>query len=291
MIRPTAASSASPASTVDASGDLFANSTVEWIGFVGGAEDPAAAVVALPDRGLHAVVMGSQPANAVSSSGPQAMQADIALLVVPAPIGDAGGLPDEALRWLSSAGSVQVIALHGAGVAWAPGRAAILVEPSRIDSVRAAVVEFLFREKELSHIEADVHAGWPDVEADASMGFEFRDRDADRRHVLGERFRRTIGLRSRLSRLLPHLDRPPVHPPTLASQVGERLRERSRMAERADFLDGQLEVQERVYDLCAQRASDWTIARKSTTLEWAIVVLLAVETVLILVGLLSSRGG
>lgn len=267
MIRPTAASSSTPASTV------------EWIGFIGGAEDSAAAVVALPDRGLHAVVMDSH------------MQADIGLLVVPTPMVDAGDLPAEATGWVAAAGPVQSIALHGAAVAWAPGRAAILVEPSRIDSVRAAVVEFLFRERELSAIEADVHAGWPDVEADAPLGFEFRDRDADRRQVLGERFQRTIGLRSRLARLLPHLDRPPVHPPTLASQVGERLRERSRMAERADFLDGQLEVHERVYDLCGQRASDWRLARKSTTLEWAIVVLLAVETVLILVGLLSSRGG
>ena len=288
MIRPNASSSASP---VDPSAASAAHATLEWITFVDRAENHAAVVVTLPDRGLHAVVSDSRPVDAEPSAAPEAAPADIMILVVPAAEGDAGGLSDEAVHWLEHAGPVQAIALHGAAVAWAPGRAAILVEPSRLDSVRAAVVEFLFHERELSGIEADVKRGWPDVEADAALGFEFRDRDADRRHALGERFRRAIGLRSRLARLLPHLDRPPVHPPTLAGQVGERLRERSRMPERADFVDGQLEVQERVYDLCAQRSSEWLLARKSTTLEWVIIVLVAVETVLLLVGLLSSRGG
>jgi len=262
-------------------GDVLVHS----IGFVDPAADPRPAVVTLPDAGVQAVVVDVRSAAAADA----APQADLTLLMVPAPEADASPLSADVLAWVEAAGPARMIALHGAAVAWAPGRAAIRVEPSRLDAVRAAVVEFCYRERELRDIEATAAAGWPDVEADTPLAFEFRDRDAGRRTILGERFRRTVGLRTRLARLVPHLDLPPLHPPTLASQVAERLRERGRTAERAEFLAGQLEVQERVYDLCAQRSSDWSLSRKSLALEWAIVVLLAIETVLILVDLLGSR--
>ncbi|MFM7107672.1 MAG: hypothetical protein ACKOZU_03580 [Planctomycetaceae bacterium] len=265
-----------------------AEPVVQSIAFVDRTDDPRPAVVHLPDSAVRAVVVRTRPAGEPADAA--TCPADLALLVVPAGAADVEGLSPEALAWVGTGGPTQAIALHGAAVAWAPGRAAVRVEPARLDAVRAAVVEFCFHERELRAIEADVAAGWPDVEADAPLAFEFRDRDADRRRSLGERFRRTVSLRARLARLAPHLDRPPLHPPTLASQVGERLRERSRMAERAGFLDGQIEVRERVYDLCGQRSSEWGLSRKSTALEWAIVVLLAVETVLILVDLLASHG-
>lgn len=260
---------------------------VHRIAFVDRTADPRPAVVTLPDVGLNAVVLD---ARSMASADAAVPQADLAVLIVPAPEADAAPLPPEALAWVEVAGPARMIALHGAAVAVAPGRAAIRVEPSRLDAVRAAVVEFCYRERELRDIEAAAAAGWPDVEADTPLAFEFRDRDAGRRIVLGERFRRIVGLRTRLARLVPHLDLPPLHPPTLASQVAERLRERGRTSERAEFLTSQLEVQERVYDLCAQRSSEWSLSRKSLALEWAIVVLLAVETVLILVDLLSRRG-
>lgn len=259
---------------------------VQWIALVDRLDDPRPAVVTLAPAAARAVVVGTAP----MTGGPAAADADLALLVVRSVPGDSGGLPAEASAWVEESGPSQSIALHGAVVAWTTRRVAILVEPERLEAVRAAVVEFWFHERELGAIEADVASAWPQVEADAPLAYEFRDRDADRRREVGERFRRTVVLRSRLARLVPHLDRPPLHPPTLASQVGERLRERSRMAERAGFLDGQIGVLERVYDQCAERASAWALARKSTALEWAIIVLLAVETVLILVDLLASRG-
>lgn len=261
---------------------------VESIAFVGRTDDPRPAIVDFPDAGLRAVLVGTTPA-AAALADTAIPRGDLLLIAVPAAADDAGGLPDEVLAWVSAGGPAQAIALHGAAVAWAADRAAVLVEPARLEAVRAAVVEFGFRERELRAVEEAVASAWPDVESDAALAFEFRDRDADRRPALGERFQRTVALRGRLARLAPHLDRPPTHPPTLASQIGERLRERSRMAERAGFLADRLEVQERVYELCGQRSSDWGLARRSTTLEWAIVVLLAIETVLILVDLLAAR--
>jgi uncharacterized Rmd1/YagE family protein len=43
-----------------------------------------------------------------------------------------------------------------------------------------------------------------------------------------------------------------------------------------------------VYEPCGQRISDFLSSRKSHTLEWVIVVLLACETLLLVVDLLSS---
>lgn len=262
---------------------------IESIAFVTQADDARPVVVGFPEARVRALLANSRPVDAAGADT-AAATADLALLVLPAAADDTAGIPPDALAWVEAAGPAQAIALHGAAVAWAPGRAAVLVEPARLGAVRSAVVECCFHERELRAVEEAVAAAWPDAEADTALAFEFHDRDADRRQALGERFRRTVSLRARLARLAPHLDRPPPHPPTLAGQVGERMRERGRMADRAASLAERLEVQERVYELCGQRVSDWALARRSRTLEWAIVVLLAIETVLILVDLLGSRG-
>lgn len=267
--------------------------SLQWIAFVPHGDDPRPVVTKVSGTCIHAVVAGSAAGMAaeVLEAVVDGPRADLGLLVLPGSPDHDGTLPAEAIAWVEEGGPTQMLALHGAVVAWAPGRAVIIAASDRLAAVRAAVVEFCFFERELRSIEAEVTAAWPHVDADAPLAFEFNDRDAGRRREIGERFRRTVALRGRLARLAPHLERPPLFPPTLASQVAERLRERSRMAERAGFLDGQITVQERVYDLCGERSSDWTIARRSIALEWAIVVLLVVQTALLVAELLTTSGG
>lgn len=88
---------------------------------------------------------------------------------------------------------------------------------------------------------------------------------------------------------MPVVHAPPLHPPTLASQLGERLRERTRLVERHEFATQQAELAERVAEACGQRALEAGIARRQLGLEWAIVVLLVVQTALLVVELLSQR--
>jgi len=99
-----------------------------------------------------------------------------------------------------------------------------------------------------------------------------------------------IGLRSRMVRMAPHIQCPHVFPPTLASQISERMREKSRVAERLEFMREQIEVFEKFYEMCSQRASDFVANRTSHMLEWVIILLLAAETILLVVNLLSSAG-
>jgi hypothetical protein len=53
-------------------------------------------------------------------------------------------------------------------------------------------------------------------------------------------------------------------------------------------LDGKLGTQENVYELCGQRTSEFMVARTGHHLEWAIIVLLAFQTVMWLIDLSAS---
>lgn len=182
-----------------------------------------------------------------------------------------------------------LITLQGARVLWSPGRAGIIAPADRFGTLRLAVVEFAHYEGELRQLELALAKDWPQLEADTPLAFHFDDQAARRSEQLGERFERVVGIRSRLERMTPAVHRPPLHPPTLASQLGERLKERTRLEERMEFLSDQLEVFENVYEMCAERSSQFSLSRKSNTLEWVIIVLLAVECILLLVEIMSRQ--
>lgn len=182
------------------------------------------------------------------------------------------------------------ILLQGSQIFWSPGRTAVIAPSDRMEAVRGAIIEFCFFEAELRGIEGEIGERWPQLEIDTPLAFEFREQAVPKRKELMQRFQHVIAMRSRLARMAPHIECPPIYPPTLASQVGERLREKSRLADRLQFTREQIEVFERVYELCGQRASDFMSSRTSHTLEWVIILLLAAETILLVVELLSSAG-
>ena len=88
----------------------------------------------------------------------------------------------------------------------------------------------------------------------------------------------------------PFVLSPHVHPPTLASQIAERLRERTRMHARLEILGEQLEVFENVYESCGQRASDFMLNRSSLKLEWIIIILLLTQIVIIVFEIMMAMG-
>ncbi|HEY1191849.1 MAG TPA: hypothetical protein VGE74_29730 [Gemmata sp.] len=181
----------------------------------------------------------------------------------------------------------QVLTLQGAVLVWAQGRTAVLAPAERLDAVTRALIEFAYYDAELRAVERELGALWPHLTADAPLAFEFNERSVRGRRRLAERFQQVLALRARLARITPHVLCPHVHPPTLASQVGERLRERARLAHRLESVGGQMEVFERVYEACGQRASDFVLARTGHTLEWVIIILLLTQTILFAVELLT----
>ena len=220
---------------------------------------------------------------------------DLLVLTIPASNQEDSELLEKVREWVDAANGDNLpnslmMTLQGAQIFWAPGRLAIQAQSDRLATVRAALIEACFYEAELRDIERTLGEAWPQLEADMPQAFEFDEASISKRQQLRKRFQQILLIRARLARIAPHVHCPHLHPPTLASQVGERLRERTRMVHRHEFLDEQIEVFEKVYESCGQRTSDFMLARSGHKLEWVIIVLLATQILLTLFEILSSAG-
>jgi hypothetical protein len=241
-----------------------------------------------PDHASKATpaASGRPPALPAGSTyeaeAPLAGGATMGLVCIP----ETAGEPGDVLReWIATDpeahGAPAVwMSFQGAHVHWSAGRCAIAAPADRLASVRAAILEATAHERALRSVEEAMAASWPALESDAILAFEFDEASVGRRRELRERLHRTLVLRARLARIAPYLLAPLAHPPTLASQVGERLRERLRMPTRHEAAVTQLEVFRDAYDMCGQRASDFMLARTGHRLEWVIIVLLAAQLLL-----------
>jgi hypothetical protein len=150
------------------------------------------------------------------------------------------------------------------------------------------ILEATRHERELQCIEHGVAEYWPMIESDALLAFAFNEKSIARQEELQARLQRALVLRVRLVRIAPYLLAPLEHPPTLASQVAERMRERLCTASRYEALGGQLDTIRDTHDMCAQRASDFLIARTGHQLEWVIILLLAAQLLLWIFEYLSA---
>jgi len=184
-----------------------------------------------------------------------------------------------------------VLELYGTLVIWTPQRSAVAAPVDRLQKAATAAAEFTETAAELAAIEQSIAAAWPAFEADLPSGFGITTAAAGQAEALAGRYHQSMSLAGRLARLSPRIHQPLLHPPTLASQIGERLRDRCRLADREEFADDQLETIIRLYEACGQRVSDGRLAQREHVLTWVIVLLLAAETLLLLVDLLAATGG
>ena len=244
-----------------------------------------------PLQRFAVLIKGSHPSSAVP---------DLTILSVPAmPADSPNEAQDEVLarmkHWVESAettasGLCYWMTFQGAQLCWLPGRVAIWAAPERLEGLRRALCEVTFYESELRSLEQTLGAAWPQLEADTPLAFEFEERSVSQRKQLRRRFQQILLIRARHARIGPHVHCPFLHPPTLASQLSERFRERTRMVHRHEFLGEQLEVFERVYEMCGQRASDYMLTRSGNMLEWIIIVLLVTQLLLTGFEMLTATG-
>jgi len=169
---------------------------------------------------------------------------------------------------------------QGCRIRWSPSRCAILAPADRLGTIRGAVIEVSGHDRIVRQVERSFEAAWPELDMDASLAFEFEERAVRRRGELRDRLQRVLHLRALLARIAPAVLAPPIYPPTLASQVADRLRERLRLVARHDAASLQADVFRDTYDMCGQRASDFMLARAGNRLEWVVIVLLAAQLLL-----------
>ncbi len=196
-------------------------------------------------------------------------------------------------EWVSVVPSAQppvVVPLYDCHVVWTPGRAAVAGPPDRVATLERAAVDFARQEAELRDAERRSVALMDAIDIDTAGVAEIDAISREQRTTLTTRYRVAVALSRGLSLVAPAMRAPPVHPPTLASQLGERLRDRTRLVERHELVTDRAEFVERVAEFWAGRAVELGVAKQQTGLEWAIVVLLVVQTALLVVDLLAQRG-
>lgn len=289
---PLGAQQAPPAQAGPPSG-LPTDAMLERVEFVAGEHSVSQALLEFSQPRPCRAILTTGLADDVPSSSTEKFQ-ELDLLLVPSFEHEAADLLASVWNWVEPGVPVDrrqghLITLQGARILWSPGRAGIIAPADRFSTLRLAIVEFVHYESELRQLELALSRDWSQMEADAPLAFHFDDKAATQSEQLGERFQRIVQMRSRLERMTPAIHRPPMHPPTLGGQLGERLKERTRLEERIEFLSDQLEVFEQVYEMCAERSSQFILSRKSTTLEWVIIVILAVECILLLTEIMSRQ--
>lgn len=232
--------------------------------------------------GLAAVTTPCDPSLGAAPDGA------ILALLVPTEA-DAGVAEDESAEigavraWVDAAGEEAgaiMTTLQGVRIFWTRTRFAIMATAERLRPVCAALAEVTYYEVELDAIERALGSAWPQMEADVPLAFEFESMLPEKRAALRQRFQDVILLSARHARIGPPVHCPHIHPPTLASQVNERLRERTQMAHRHELLGDQIEVFENVYEQCGQRASEHELATTGHTLEKIIIALLLAQFIL-----------
>ncbi len=216
----------------------------------------------------------------------------IDVLTAPGSAGDDPMLSAGPAQWVADGSSATptVVTVHGAQVVWTPARAAILAPADRTEPFLRALVEFCYFEAQLRALEAETAAAWPLLDADSALSRTVTTHDPDRFEDVTARAAQALDRRVRLARIVPYLYQPRPHLPPLANQLIDRLRERAHIENRHEALAAQLDVFDRVYEMTSQLISDFTASRQQKTLEWVIIVLLAAETLLLLIDLLWTLG-
>lgn len=205
-------------------------------------------------------------------------------LTIPAENHQASELQSATAAWVEATTTSktprQMMTLQGAQIYWNDKRIAILAASERLETLRNSLIETAWFDAELASLERELAAAWPEMQNDIPLAFMFDEKSLSRRKELQRRFQQIVSIRARMLKLSPHVHCPHIHPPTLASQVAERFRERTRLLHRHEVLGGQLEVFEKVYDTCGQRISDFVQSRTGHILECIIIVLLVLQIVI-----------
>ncbi len=238
-------------------------------------------LVALPNA-FHTYAVLANSDNLLRVDHAQQSPTQFEFLTIPTANHQTPELQSVATDWVDAASQNSSVPMHmmtlqGAQVFWNESRVAILAPAERLESLRQALIEVCWYDAELSELERKLGDSWPHLEADAPLAFTFEEKSLSRRSELQQRFQRIVEIRSRQTCLSPHVHCPHLHPPTLASQVNERFRERTRLFHRHEILGQQLEVFERTYEAIGQRSSDFIQSRIGHMLEWIIIVLLVTQ--------------
>jgi hypothetical protein len=167
-------------------------------------------------------------------------------------------------------------------VSWTPGRAVVFAPPALAEGAWEVLLDFARLEGELRRIETEIHAAWPGFQQDTPLAYDVHRRDLSRDTQIAHRARTVLDVRMRHARLEPLLCESPARFTQPYAQLAEALRENALCEERLQYADGQLEVQESLYEMASQRIGEFRNTYSTFITEMIIIGLLAAEVLLML---------
>jgi len=159
------------------------------------------------------------------------------------------------------------------------GRAVVFASKKEWDAIAAALADFCFYDFELRKLERDIAAEWPRAEADLPLASDVASEDLRKFGEISAMTRSVLARRIRLAKLERPLLKCQTPLPDAARKLAARLRVKFDVEDRAETLDGQIEVYEYIYEMANQRMSEYKNFRREYLLEILIVILLAGELV------------
>ncbi len=133
-------------------------------------------------------------------------------------------------------------------------------------------------------MEREIELDWDRAESDVPIANHVDSEDMSRLGDIGAMTRTVFLRRIRLAKLELPLAKCQALLPLFARKLAARLRVKFDSAQRAETLDGQIEVYEYIYEMASQRMGEYGNFRKEYILEILIVVILACE---LIVGILE----
>lgn len=193
---------------------------------------------------------------------------------------------DQALRqrledWMAAGAGESRMLLEapsfGERILWRPGRALIIGKAERCQELLDGLIAFAWYESRLRLLEAESDDAWPSAEDDIALTQLPGRRDLTRKGYLNERIRCSTLWRMRHTRLQSHLEKAPAHLHPAVQRLYNELAVQAEVHDRLATLDDRLEVFQDLYELAADRLSEYSYFRGELLLEWLIVVLLLLE--------------
>jgi hypothetical protein len=157
-------------------------------------------------------------------------------------------------------------------------RALVVAGPAHIDDYLLGLAAFAYHETQIVGLEADLADRWRRLGEDIPLTETIRMRDLDRQAAVDA----LVGDLTRIRMHLVVVDQTIYRPASALSPPAHRLLNElaltSRHADRLEVLGERLEVLEETYERISERMLELSLHRREMIVEWAIALLLLVET-------------
>ncbi len=169
------------------------------------------------------------------------------------------------------------------------GQAVVCLPENEWNDALTALADFVFHETELRRLEGEIAAEWSRAEKDLPLANDVTPEDLNRLGDIGAMTRSVWMRRIRLSKLERPLTKCQFPLAPSARKLAVRLRAAFDIHDRAETLDGQIEVYEYIYEMANQRMGEYGNFRKEYLLEILIIFLLAAELCVMIADFLRNN--